>query len=106
MRLYVEGLTLADLLAKKGPLPILHACHYARQAALGLSLYDLAAVMAALARHGVDLTGLWDDAAYQAAVRADARTWLCAQRDVMGAARLDLTLAAEALAQAGVPVDV
>jgi hypothetical protein len=78
----------------------------ARQSALGLSLYDLAAVMAALARHGVDLTGLWDDAAYQAAVRADARTWLCAQRDVMGAARLDLTLATEALAQVGVVVDV
>jgi hypothetical protein len=78
----------------------------ARQSALGLSLYDLTAVMAALARHGVDLTGLWDDAAYQAAVRADARTWLCAQRDVMGAARLDLTLATEALARVGVLVDV
>jgi tRNA A-37 threonylcarbamoyl transferase component Bud32 len=33
---YVEGKSLADVLAKKGPLPIAHACHYARQAALGL----------------------------------------------------------------------
>src|SRR5581483_8080916 len=33
---YVEGLSLADVLAKKGPLPIPNACHYVRQAALGL----------------------------------------------------------------------
>jgi tRNA A-37 threonylcarbamoyl transferase component Bud32 len=33
---YVEGRSLADVLAKKGPLPVAHACHYARQAALGL----------------------------------------------------------------------
>jgi predicted Ser/Thr protein kinase len=33
---YVEGLNLADVLDKKGPLPIAHACHYVRQAALGL----------------------------------------------------------------------
>src|SRR4051794_36080579 len=33
---YVEGKSLADVVAKKGPLPIPHACHYVRQAALGL----------------------------------------------------------------------
>jgi eukaryotic-like serine/threonine-protein kinase len=33
---FVEGRSLADVLGKKGPLPIAHACHYARQAALGL----------------------------------------------------------------------
>jgi hypothetical protein len=33
---YVEGKSLADVLQKKGPLPVAHACHYARQAALGL----------------------------------------------------------------------
>ncbi len=33
---YVEGKSLADVLAKKGPLPIPNACHYVRQAALGL----------------------------------------------------------------------
>jgi formylglycine-generating enzyme required for sulfatase activity len=33
---YVEGKSLADVLDKKGPLPVAHACHYARQAALGL----------------------------------------------------------------------
>jgi anti-sigma factor RsiW/antitoxin (DNA-binding transcriptional repressor) of toxin-antitoxin stability system len=33
---YVEGCSLADLLAREGPLPITHACHYVRQAALGL----------------------------------------------------------------------
>jgi Protein kinase domain/Domain of Unknown Function (DUF1080) len=33
---YVEGQSLADVLAKKGPLPIANACYYIRQAALGL----------------------------------------------------------------------
>src|SRR3954454_18411596 len=33
---YVEGRSLADVLEKKGPLPVAPACHYARQAALGL----------------------------------------------------------------------
>jgi serine/threonine protein kinase len=33
---FVEGLTLAQLLARKGPLPVANACHYVRQAALGL----------------------------------------------------------------------
>ena len=33
---YVEGASLADLVAKKGPLPVAYACHYIRQAALGL----------------------------------------------------------------------
>ncbi len=33
---YVEGLSLAQLVEKKGPLPVAHACHYVRQAALGL----------------------------------------------------------------------
>jgi formylglycine-generating enzyme required for sulfatase activity len=33
---YVEGMSLAQVLQKRGPLPIAHACHYARQAALGL----------------------------------------------------------------------
>ncbi len=33
---FVEGASLFDVLKKKGPLPIPHACHYARQAALGL----------------------------------------------------------------------
>jgi tRNA A-37 threonylcarbamoyl transferase component Bud32 len=33
---YVEGHSLADVLARTGPLPIAHACHYVRQAALGL----------------------------------------------------------------------
>jgi tRNA A-37 threonylcarbamoyl transferase component Bud32 len=33
---YVERLSLADVLDRKGPLPVAHACHYARQAALGL----------------------------------------------------------------------
>jgi hypothetical protein len=33
---YIEGRSLADVLAKKGPLPIANACHYVRQAALGL----------------------------------------------------------------------
>ncbi|MGH7227101.1 MAG: protein kinase domain-containing protein, partial [Gemmataceae bacterium] len=33
---YVEGTSLADLVAKKGPLSVTYACHYIRQAALGL----------------------------------------------------------------------
>ncbi len=33
---YVEGTDLASLLKKKGPLPVAHACHFVRQAALGL----------------------------------------------------------------------
>ncbi|HTK74414.1 MAG TPA: protein kinase, partial [Gemmataceae bacterium] len=33
---YVEGKSLSDLLDRKGPLPISHACQYIRQAALGL----------------------------------------------------------------------
>jgi len=33
---FVEGASLFDVLQKKGTLPIPHACHYARQAALGL----------------------------------------------------------------------
>jgi serine/threonine protein kinase len=33
---YVEGTNLADLVQRKGPLPIAHACHFIRQAALGL----------------------------------------------------------------------
>jgi serine/threonine protein kinase/Leucine-rich repeat (LRR) protein len=33
---YVEGVNLAELVTQKGPRPIAHACHYARQAALGL----------------------------------------------------------------------
>ncbi len=33
---YVEGTSLADLVAKKGPLSVAYACHYIRQAALGL----------------------------------------------------------------------
>jgi serine/threonine protein kinase len=33
---YVEGFDLAKVLERKGPLPIPHSCHYARQAALGL----------------------------------------------------------------------
>src|SRR5262245_21432454 len=33
---YVEGRDLGKVLERKGPLPIPHACHYVRQAALGL----------------------------------------------------------------------
>ncbi len=33
---FVEGVSLARLLERKGPLPIAHACHYVRQVALGL----------------------------------------------------------------------
>jgi tRNA A-37 threonylcarbamoyl transferase component Bud32 len=33
---FVPGQSLAEVLQKKGPLPVVHACHYARQAALGL----------------------------------------------------------------------
>jgi WD40 repeat protein/tRNA A-37 threonylcarbamoyl transferase component Bud32 len=33
---YVEGISLAQVLEKRGPLPVAHACHYVRQAALGL----------------------------------------------------------------------
>lgn len=33
---YVEGINLARLVEKRGPLPVAHACHYIRQAALGL----------------------------------------------------------------------
>ena len=33
---YVEGTSLADYIKRKGPLPVLHACHFIRQAALGL----------------------------------------------------------------------
>ncbi len=33
---YVEGTSLAELVATKGPQPIAYACHYVRQAALGL----------------------------------------------------------------------
>ncbi len=34
---YVEGVDLAKLVAARGPLPIGEACHYAREAALGLA---------------------------------------------------------------------
>src|SRR5439155_2950945 len=33
---YVDGVSLARLVEKKGPLPVVYACHYVRQAALGL----------------------------------------------------------------------
>jgi formylglycine-generating enzyme required for sulfatase activity len=33
---FVPGQSLAEVLAKKGPLPVAHACNYVRQAALGL----------------------------------------------------------------------
>jgi len=33
---FVEGMNLAQLVEKTGPLPIANACHFARQAALGL----------------------------------------------------------------------
>jgi hypothetical protein len=33
---YIEGISLAQLLEQRGPLPIPNACHYVRQAALGL----------------------------------------------------------------------
>jgi tRNA A-37 threonylcarbamoyl transferase component Bud32 len=33
---FVEGQNLAETVERKGPLPILNACHYVRQAALGL----------------------------------------------------------------------
>jgi serine/threonine protein kinase/tetratricopeptide (TPR) repeat protein len=33
---FVEGMSLAQVLARRGPLPVAHACHYVRQAALGL----------------------------------------------------------------------
>ncbi|HJT77203.1 MAG TPA: serine/threonine-protein kinase, partial [Gemmataceae bacterium] len=33
---YVEGQSLAQVLKKKGPLAVAHACHFVRQAALGL----------------------------------------------------------------------
>src|SRR5207237_348909 len=33
---YVEGTDLARLVEKRGPLPTAHACHFVRQAALGL----------------------------------------------------------------------
>jgi serine/threonine protein kinase len=33
---FVQGMSLADLVSHKGPLPIAHACHFIRQAALGL----------------------------------------------------------------------
>ncbi len=33
---FIEGQSLFEVLRKKGPLPVPHACHYARQAALGL----------------------------------------------------------------------
>jgi serine/threonine protein kinase len=33
---YVEGIDLAGLLRKQGPLSVAHACHFVRQAALGL----------------------------------------------------------------------
>ncbi len=33
---YVEGASLADLVQRKGPLSVAHACHFVRQAALGL----------------------------------------------------------------------
>jgi serine/threonine protein kinase len=33
---HVDGTSLARIVEKRGPLPVLHACHYIRQAALGL----------------------------------------------------------------------
>jgi formylglycine-generating enzyme required for sulfatase activity/tRNA A-37 threonylcarbamoyl transferase component Bud32 len=33
---FVPGRSLAEVLEEKGPLPVAHACHYVRQAALGL----------------------------------------------------------------------
>ena len=33
---FVEGQNLAEIVERKGPLPLLNACHYVRQAALGL----------------------------------------------------------------------
>jgi hypothetical protein len=33
---YVDGISLAARVGEKGPLPVVHACHYIRQAALGL----------------------------------------------------------------------
>jgi formylglycine-generating enzyme required for sulfatase activity/tRNA A-37 threonylcarbamoyl transferase component Bud32 len=33
---FIPGQSLAEVLQKKGPLPVAHACNYARQAALGL----------------------------------------------------------------------
>jgi hypothetical protein len=33
---YVEGMSLAQVVERKGPLPVAHACHFVRQALLGL----------------------------------------------------------------------
>jgi serine/threonine protein kinase len=33
---FVDGLSLAEVLQRKGPFPVVHACNYIRQAALGL----------------------------------------------------------------------
>ena len=77
-----------------------------KQASLGLSLYDLDAVFAAFARHGVDLAAGWDMAAFRAAVLADAERWLLALLTREGAVLFDLTMAAEGLREAGVPVKI
>lgn len=76
------------------------------QSAQGLSLYDLDAVLAAFAQHGVDLAAVWDTDAYQAAVLADAESWLTTLMTRERAILFDLTMAAEGLREAGVPVNI
>jgi serine/threonine protein kinase len=54
---FVEGRSLADVMEKKGPLPIPKACHYVRQAALGLQhAYERGMVHRDLKPHNLMLT--------------------------------------------------
>jgi predicted Ser/Thr protein kinase len=54
---YVNGRNLADLLEKKGKLPVAKACHYVRQAALGLQhAYERGMVHRDLKPHNLMLT--------------------------------------------------
>jgi WD40 repeat protein len=54
---YVEGTTLAEVIARKGPLPVAHACNYIRQAALGLQhAHQLGMVHRDIKPHNLMLT--------------------------------------------------
>ena len=54
---YVEGEDLAKLVQRQGPLPVVHACHYVSQAAMGLQhAHEMAMVHRDIKPHNLILT--------------------------------------------------
>jgi hypothetical protein len=71
---------------------------------IGLALYDIDRLFAGFAEIGLDLTVSWDQTAFDAAVSADAETWLAGLARNTSTAQFDLENAIRDLQAAGVKV--